>query len=430
MSNQNETEPSAIAIVFVAIPVEYAAVIPHLRDLEEFDAPDGQTYEFGYVDTPDSTWKVIVVETGDGNNKAAAYVAKCIAEFKPDVTIFCGIAGGVKDVRLGDVVVGTTIYFYDRIKEDDVTRARPTDTIQANEKLLQKARHVARLHARSADLAYQVFLKPIATGGALVANPKSKVAELIANNYNDSLAVETEGSGYMMSAHIFATPGIVIRAASDLLANKAATDRAGWQRNAAENAADFTFRLLKRLPAPARAAADHAVIGWDEAVHTLTPLNREIEAKFKPDLVVTMSGPGSWAAFYCMSLRNRNIPVICAITFPFSEEKSTSYRAFRNALVQGQWIELRTPTWLIHLPDVFQNLPVETKILLFDDRIVTGASQKQLKHLLRDRGFSEIRTAALFVSGNAKSKQSPLDYVGHRVGPEFTMPWGTKHGRI
>lgn len=428
-SRGQDDPATGTAIIFVAIPVEYGAVISRLQNLEELEGPDHHTFELGFAEATDGIWKVVLVETGDGNNKAAAYVAKCIAQFKPDITVFCGVAGGVKDVVLGDVVVGDTIYFYDRIKDDDFVRARPTDTIQANETLLQAARHVARIHMREPTPPYKVFVKPIATGGALVANPKGAVAEMIGKNYNDSLAVETEGSGYMMSAHIFEKPAIVVRGASDLLTDKAVTDRAGWQKKAAENAADFVVKLLKRLHLPPRPLAEHTSISWDEAVYTLMPLNRKIESQFAPDIVVTMSGPGSWAAFYGMILRTRNIPVVTAVTFPISSEQESAYLRVRDALASDCWIELRTTKWLIYIPDIFKKLPLATKILLFDDRIVSGESQILLSSWLKERGFENVRTAALFISAAGVTTSVSPDFVGRSVGRDFTMPWGPKRGR-
>lgn len=92
------------AVMFTALPVEYKSVSAHLTDLKEETHPQGTVYERGKFLSAVRTWEVVLVEIGKGNPKAAREAERAIQHFQPDVVFFVGVAGGIKDVKLGDVV--------------------------------------------------------------------------------------------------------------------------------------------------------------------------------------------------------------------------------------------------------------------------------------------------------------------------------------
>ncbi|MGD1072355.1 MAG: hypothetical protein ABSB15_19700 [Bryobacteraceae bacterium] len=103
----NEESPQRAAII-TALSLECRAVCEHLENRRELTHPTGTIYERGSF-TPDerASWDVIVVESGPGNVAAAVEVERVISFFRPELVLFVGVAGGLKDVGLGDVVVGT-----------------------------------------------------------------------------------------------------------------------------------------------------------------------------------------------------------------------------------------------------------------------------------------------------------------------------------
>jgi nucleoside phosphorylase len=92
------------ALVLTAIQQEYLAVRKHLTDLSEVVSDQGDIYESGVFHGRHHHWRVMIAQTGPLQASASATSTRSINYWKPDVAIFCGVAGGLKDVKIGDVV--------------------------------------------------------------------------------------------------------------------------------------------------------------------------------------------------------------------------------------------------------------------------------------------------------------------------------------
>src|SRR4051812_45921217 len=106
------TVSNNVAVVLTAIQAETEAVLRHLTDRNRERVADTwfQTGRF-------NPWTVAVAEVRPGNAIAATITVRALTHFRPTVAAFVGVAGGVKDVALGDVVVATKVYGYEAGKE-------------------------------------------------------------------------------------------------------------------------------------------------------------------------------------------------------------------------------------------------------------------------------------------------------------------------
>jgi nucleoside phosphorylase len=246
------------AVILTALLVEYQAVRTHLTDLQEEVHPQGTIYERGKFITKGQAWEVGIAEVGTGNTGAAVEAERAIAYFKPDILFFVGIAGGIKDVKIGDVVAATKVYGYESGKVGEKFSTRPAAgqsayaVIQRAKSEARKGEWIQRISGSSPSQP-RVRVAPIAAGEKVIASTDSELFRFLRDSYNDAIAVEMEGFGFLSAA--FAYPNIqviVIRGISDLIKDKNADDpevgtEEERQERASCNASAFAFEVLAKF---------------------------------------------------------------------------------------------------------------------------------------------------------------------------------------
>ncbi|WP_109121435.1 SUMF1/EgtB/PvdO family nonheme iron enzyme [Azospirillum sp. TSO22-1] len=242
------------AVILTAIDVETEHVLKHLGETSR-EIRQGQVFRVGQFHGATGPWRVAVAQER-GNDMAALNATMAIMHYKPDVALLVGVAGGVKDAGIGDVVVSTKIYGYESGKvTPDGFHARP-DPYRPDQALLALARDLARANEWKGRRLYRkphdnrtAYLGPIASGEKVVADRHSDLVAFLRSHFNDALAVETEGHGFATAAHALrSAQWLVFRGVSDLLSGKSETDAAHGQEYAIDSAAALAFQLLSELP--------------------------------------------------------------------------------------------------------------------------------------------------------------------------------------
>ncbi|NES22776.1 MAG: 5'-methylthioadenosine/S-adenosylhomocysteine nucleosidase, partial [Symploca sp. SIO3E6] len=244
------------AVILTALPVEYLAVRKHLKELEEKMHPQGTIYEQGKYVAKGQEWEVRIAEVGAGNTVAAVETVRAIADFQPDILLFVGIAGGIKDVAIGDVVIATEVYGYESGKVEEQFFPRPKAGKSAYA-LVQRAKFEARkgewLQRLDNTPVQQprVFVAPIVAGEKVVASRQSNIFQLLRESYNDAIALEMEGFGFLSAAFAYRNmQAVVIRGISDLIEGKnddSVEPEDIRQLKASQHASAFAFEMLAQL---------------------------------------------------------------------------------------------------------------------------------------------------------------------------------------
>jgi tetratricopeptide (TPR) repeat protein len=257
---QEASMPLCEVVILTALTAEYQAVLRFLQDPQEIVHPSGFMYHWGRFPGESRTWSVVVAEIGMGNVSAAIETGRVINYFHPNIALLVGLAGGLKDVKLGDVVVGEKIYYYESGKAGHRFEPRPEISLASYEleRYAQVEAHtgewLARLDGPRPDPPPQVFLGALASGEKVLASTQSSLFNLLKDSYSDTLAVDMGGYAFLETVRAYPdthTHGLVIRGIADLIDNKyGADDSIGMRAIAARNAAAFAFQVLAKVNQP------------------------------------------------------------------------------------------------------------------------------------------------------------------------------------
>lgn len=252
LENETLKQSENKAVILTAISEEYNAVRSHLTDLKEKQYK-GTIYEVGqFVTDINNLWNIAIVETGMQNSTAAFEAERAIEHFKPNMILFVGVAGGIKDVKIGDVVAATKAYGYEHGKEAESFKTRPDapestyDLIQRARAIMKQKKWVYRIHDGYERIP-DAYVGPIASGEKVVASTQSMTYELIRSRFNDAIAIDMESVGFLRATHANKEiMSIVIRGISDLLDGKSESEIEGSKELASINAAAFAFELISQ----------------------------------------------------------------------------------------------------------------------------------------------------------------------------------------
>jgi len=244
--------------ILTALSLEQEAIVSKLSEVEIYQHPESNTqYKIGYFLSKGNRLKIVVGRSNQTNVNAAIETERMIQHFTPSYIFFFGIAGGLKDVTIGDIVVGADVVGYERAKVTDEFLSRPKFAFSSYD-LEMKAVDFSNSNEwkntclRLANIAFQdkvdVFSGTIASGEKVVASTKSDLFKFLKSHISHALAVEMEGLGFLEACrHYPSIKSLIIRGISDLIEEKNLADKEGSQEYASTNAAEFLFGFLAYL---------------------------------------------------------------------------------------------------------------------------------------------------------------------------------------
>lgn len=246
-------------LILTALELERQAVLAHLENIQQELHPDTKTdYNIGYYNTPAGRVKVVVGKTDQTNTNAGIETERALTYFSPSYAFFAGVAGGLKDVKVGDIVIGKAVFGYERGKETDKGFLyRPQFGLSSYdlERMAESYGNSDKWKIKSSTLvnpdfspAIAVYSGTIAAGEKVMANIDSETLDFLRTSVSNAYAVEMEGLGFLEAGrHFSQIKTLLLRGISDLVKGKDGSDEKGSQPYASKNVSAFLFGLIDEL---------------------------------------------------------------------------------------------------------------------------------------------------------------------------------------
>ena len=187
---------------------------------------------------------VVVVVSGVGKVNAAMTTQILIDNFNVDIIINVGVAGGVsKDVKPGDIVIGTSLIQHDF--DTQVFGARlgqisglDTFDFKSDKNLIEKLKDI-QLTSNA-----KVLEGIIVTGDQFICSKEK--AEFLVKEF-DAIASEMEGASIAHVSYLNKKPFVVIRSMSDNASTGATVEFEKFVNIAVQNSLEILEYLLKNI---------------------------------------------------------------------------------------------------------------------------------------------------------------------------------------
>ena len=245
-------------VIQTALPLEQQEVINKLTNVDEYIHPVSNTiYKVGNYNSNGNSLQIVVGRTNQTNVNAGIETERVIQHFNPTYLFFVGVAGGLKDVVVGDIVIGTDVFGFERGKSKDEFLPRPQFGFASYE-LEQKAvafayseqwkEQSSRIVDNKFHQQISAFSGTIASGEKVVGSTNSPLYLFLKHFCSHALAVEMEGLGFLEACRPYPLiKSLIIRGISDLIDGKENSDKEGSQPYASKNATEFLFGLIDYL---------------------------------------------------------------------------------------------------------------------------------------------------------------------------------------
>lgn len=248
-----------VVVLITGVPA-YRIMRRFFDDVQEDLHTTGTLYERGsFLSASGRATAALLMESGD-NVRTASETERALNYYTPEVILSVGLADGIADVGIGDVVVASKVYYYEPTKEglkpltmpeigNPGYRARQRATFEAG-----KFDWLRHLPGECASPEPRVALAPVAAGAKILTSTRSAASMLLRTHFSDAVAVDTQGYGFLQAVHANlsrehqpALEALVVRGIKDLVNGPLAPSTREEQAIAAQRACAFAFHVLTLL---------------------------------------------------------------------------------------------------------------------------------------------------------------------------------------
>lgn len=217
--------------IIIAMDEELNALKKYLKINNE-----RKIYNLSFLESEIKDKKCVIVKCGIGKVNAARTTQILIDNYKIDYIINIGVAGGLKNTQIGDIVIASKLVQYDF----DITKFNHElgfitgvgKYINCDEKLINKAINIK---------GHKTSLGIIATGDTFITSIEQ--SKFIEKEFN-ALAVEMEGAAIAQICYLCNIPFMIIRSISDNPNNDNQVDFENFLDTSSSKVAEFVNKLL------------------------------------------------------------------------------------------------------------------------------------------------------------------------------------------
>ncbi len=182
----------------------------HEMLIERTEMIADKTFYIGKIKNHD----VVLVKSGIGKVNAAITATLLINHFNAEMIINSGVAGGIKPMAIGDIILAKGIAYFDvsLTALDDIPygqMAHDPLIVETDSEMLGKAEEVFK------KLGFEYQIGHLVSGDKFVTSERD--IKKIMKSVDNVLGVEMEGMAIAMTAHKFGKPFISIRGVSDII---------------------------------------------------------------------------------------------------------------------------------------------------------------------------------------------------------------------
>lgn len=220
-----------------AMEEEITPLLEILKDYKEIKYANNSYYLANF-----GQHELILAYSKIGKVNSTLSAAVMIEKFGAQVLLFTGVAGALKSLKIGDLLVATKLCQYDL----DITAfGHPLGFVPGNEIFIKTDKKLNELAKQVAnELGKKLAFGTIATGDEFICDEgkKSKIVQVF-----DAEACEMEGASVALVCDALKIPCFVLRAMSDEAGEKAEFDFDEFVVNSAKISAEFVLKMCEKL---------------------------------------------------------------------------------------------------------------------------------------------------------------------------------------
>ncbi|MBK2110137.1 5'-methylthioadenosine/adenosylhomocysteine nucleosidase [Francisella tularensis] len=220
-----------------AMEIEIQPILDKLNSYETIEYANNKYYLANYQDK-----ELVIAYSKIGKVFSSLTATIMIERFGVEALLFTGVAGGLQDLKVGDMIAATATvqhdvditafgYPYGKIPISEVE-------IKTSAKLLKQAQNVAN------ELGLNLHTGVIATGDQFVHCVERKdfvIKEFAAK------AIEMEGASVNLICNEMGVPSLILRSISDTADGNAPENFDEFAKMAAKRSANFIMQILSNI---------------------------------------------------------------------------------------------------------------------------------------------------------------------------------------